>query len=55
MTMLVSSSKHAMAKERMHARDGFGSVKYGGAGRDSVRRERGLRGVRDWFLRERVR
>ena len=39
----------------MNAREGFGGVEGGCAGGDAVRSERGLRGVRDWLLRERVR
>ena len=44
-----------MAQERVYARDGFGGVKGGGARRNAVRRERGLSGIRNGLLRERVR
>ena len=56
--MLVASSKDAVAQERVDARGGFGGVERGRAGRDSAngrRSERGLRRVRDGFLRERMR
>ena len=39
----------------MDAGEGFHRVECGGAGGDAVWRERGLRGGRDGFLRERVR
>ena len=48
-------SKHAVLEERVNASQRFGGVEGGGAGGDAVRRERGLRGVRNWFLRERMR
>jgi len=55
MTILARSSKHAMLEERVDAREDFGGVEGRRAGGDAVRSERGLRGVRDWLLRERVR
>ncbi len=55
MTILIGWSKHAVAEERVDAGEGFGGVECGGAGRDAVRSERGLRGVRDRLLRERMR
>ena len=47
--------KDADAQERVEARDGFGGVKGGGAQRHAMRRERGLRGLGNRLLRERVR
>ena len=39
----------------MHACDSFSRIERGCARRDSVRGERGLRRLRNWLLRERVR
>ena len=55
MTILVGWSEDAVAEEGVDAGEGFGGVECGGAGWDAVRGERGLRGGRDWFLRERMR
>lgn len=54
-TILIGWSEDAVAQEGVNASEGFGGVECGGAGGDAVRCERGLRGGRDWFLRERVR
>src|SRR5690348_12579111 len=50
----VRVSEDAVAEERVDSGEGFHRVECGGAGGDAVRRERGLRGGRDGFLRERV-
>jgi len=44
MTILVGLSKHAVAEERVDARECLGRFECGGAGRDAVERKRGLRG-----------
>ena len=49
------TSKHAVAEERVDARERFGGNECRRTGRDAVLRERRLRGVRDGLLRERMR
>jgi len=57
MTILIGWSKHAVAEERVDAREGFGGIESGGAfgDGDAARGDGGLRSGWNCFLRERVR